>query len=205
MPSVCIFLVCSRKHTWPSMTVQAPGTLSWPRIQLWMASAGWARLTYGTELHRSQHAAAHILGSFFRARSTIFLRMWGKPNSCLLLAVRQVATPHWKQTHYTKNSTLKHTASNVAPNDESESSIGQPCLSLSSCKILYEPASHSALILNNMLFTEWRCCRTERLSLRQRYNVQHDDALIMNHQCQILFQSLDPLSNHIQHFYQQLL
>lgn len=43
-------------HTWPSMTVQAPGTLSWPRIQLWMASAGWARSTWGTKRHVSQHA-----------------------------------------------------------------------------------------------------------------------------------------------------
>ena len=55
---VCVFYLylCSRKHTWPSMTVVAPGTLSWPRIQLWMASAGWAMLTWGTERHRSQNA-----------------------------------------------------------------------------------------------------------------------------------------------------
>lgn len=30
-------------HTCPQASVQAPGTLSFPRIQLWMASAGWSQ------------------------------------------------------------------------------------------------------------------------------------------------------------------
>lgn len=44
---VCVWagVVCGHFPTSPLMTVQAPGTLSWPRIQLWMTWAGCARLT----------------------------------------------------------------------------------------------------------------------------------------------------------------
>lgn len=69
--SVCVFLY-SRKHTWLSMTVQAPGTLSWPRIQLWMASADWARLTWWKKTCLSKHAQIQ-----FQISSWTFLGIGG--------------------------------------------------------------------------------------------------------------------------------
>lgn len=124
--------------------------------------------------------------------------MWGKPNSCLLLAVRQVEKPHWKPNHYSKNSTLKHTASNVAPNDKSESSIGQPHLSLSSCKIHTSqplsphPEQHAVHWMK--VLSDWDAQLKAAVQCSAQWRINNKP-----NQCQILFQSLDPLSNHIQH------
>lgn len=82
---------------------------------------------------------AHIR---FQTMSPQFLRMRRKPNSWLPLSEWHVEKPCWKLNLCTKNSTLRHTASSVAPSDESECRNQKPAM-ISPTSVFSQPATQS--------------------------------------------------------------
>lgn len=129
------------------------------------SSCGWPQLAGPGWPEWQKDKWVNMAHIHFQTMSPQFLRMRRKPNSWLPRSEWHVEKPCWKLNLCTKNRTLRHTASSVAPSDESECRKqlwSAPPLSFPS-----QPLNLVHLVSNqwfSMLFVEWRFCCTEQVT-----------------------------------------